>query len=309
LSLRGIFSLILLALYLKRRSVDIVQTYFIDSTIFGVVAAKLAGVKVIISCRRDLGFWYTKSLLKKFKLINRLTDRFLVNSLAIKNNIVRYEKVSEKMVDVIHNGIDALCFQEIRPAFVTDFLNDSKRRNLRIGIVANFNRDVKRVDLFVEAAAEVSKKHQKINFFIVGGGKQEEALKSLTRKLGIAQSVFFTGEKDSATPYIKNFDIGVLTSDSEGFSNVIMEYMAAGVPVVATNVGGNNELVQHGKTGLLVPKGDPVAIANAICLLVEDHNLRYKMGKFGLNAIQENFSWDKKIIEIQNYYQTLAEMG
>lgn len=309
LSFKGIKSFFSFVRFLKRRRVDIVQTFFFDSALFGVMAAKIAGIRSIISCRRDMGFWYDKRILLKLSLINRFTKKLLVNSAAIKNNVLRYEKVSEVKVDVIYNGISLKTFEAIAPIeinreFCVGFKEDSV-----VGIVANFNRDVKRVDLFIKAAAEVIKKFKRVNFLIIGGGKQEKALKSLTRKLGIEQSVFFAGKKDNAVSYIKNFDIGVLTSDSEGFSNVIMEYMAAGIPVVATNVGGNNELVQHGETGLLVAKGDHIAIAKAICLLIEHHNLRYKMGKCGFNAIQEKFSWSKKIIEIQNYYQTLVEMG
>lgn len=85
--------------------------------------------------------------------------------------------------------------------------------------------------------------------------------------------------------------------------------MAASIPVLSTDVGGNNELVQHGKAGLLVPKGDIQAIADAICILLKNQELRVKMGKSGFDLIHDKFSWEKKIIEIQNYYQRLMDMG
>jgi glycosyltransferase involved in cell wall biosynthesis len=311
LSLKGIISFFSFVKLLKRRRVDIVQTFFFDSTLFGVLAAKIAGIKTIISCRRDMGFWYDKSILLKLSLINRLTKRFLVNSAAIKKNVLQHENVSEGDIDVIYNGINQKAFEALAPKDLSLEYCESFKTNTVVGIVANFNRDVKRVDLFIEVAAEVLKKNKRVNFLIVGGckqAKQATALESLTIKLGISQSVFFSGKQDNAVPYIKKFDIGVLTSDSEGFSNVIMEYMAASIPVVATDVGGNNELVQHGKTGLLVPKGNIKAIADAICILLKNQELRFKMGKSGFDLIHDKFSWEKKIFEIQNYYQKLVDM-
>jgi glycosyltransferase involved in cell wall biosynthesis len=161
---------------------------------------------------------------------------------------------------------------------------------------------VKRIDLFIQAAAEVYKKYKNVYFVIVGGGNNEQELKTLANDLGVGDRVVFTGFKSYAVPYMKNFTIGVNTSDSEGFSNTILEYMAAGIPAVATNVSGNAELVQDGLTGILVPPGSPNELASAICDLLLDEKRRFQMGNNSKNIVRERYSWDKKIKEIEEYY-------
>jgi glycosyltransferase involved in cell wall biosynthesis len=141
---------------------------------------------------------------------------------------------------------------------------------------------------------------------IVGGGNNEQELKTLANDLGVGDRVVFTGFKSDAVPYMKNFTIGVNTSDSEGFSNTILEYMAVGIPVVATNVSGNAELVQEGKTGILVRPGNPGEIAHAICELLSDENMRHQMGIESKRIVEEKYSWDLKIKEIEDYYLNVA---
>jgi glycosyltransferase involved in cell wall biosynthesis len=175
-----------------------------------------------------------------------------------------------------------------------------------VGIVGNFNRKVKRIDLFIQAASEVNKKNKNVFFVIVGGGNNEQELKTLANNLGVGDRVVFTGFKSCAVPYIKNFTIGVNTSDSEGFSNTILEYMAAGIPVVATNVSGNAELVQDGITGILVPPGNPREIAYAICDLLSDESKRHRMGVESKKIVEEKYSWDFKIKEFEDYYLNVA---
>ena len=131
--------------------------------------------------------------------------------------------------------------------------------------------------------------------------------RELTYNLGIADRLIFVGKQDNAIPYIKNFDIGVLTSDSEGFSNALLEYMACGVASVATDVGGNRELIQNGKTGVLVPKGEPEALARAIIELLDDNEYRNWLGSNAKALVTSEYSWDKKIREIEKYYLDLLK--
>jgi glycosyltransferase involved in cell wall biosynthesis len=233
-------------MFLKKNSVQIVHTFFLDSALFGVISAKLAGIETIITSRRDLGFLYNKRLLRLLKFINLFTDRFVVNSISVKNELIKKEKVNSKLIDIIYNGIDLDRIDQATPADISKEFRLINYSNsvIIVGIVGNFNRKVKRIDLFIQAAAEVHKKYKNVYFMIVGGGNNEQELKNLANDLGVSDRIVFTGFKSYAVPYMKHFTIGVNTSDSEGFSNTILEYMAVASLVVANNGNGS---VQDGK--------------------------------------------------------------
>lgn len=302
-SLKGIRAFFSFVRFLRQHSVDIVQTYFHDSTLFGILAAKLSGARRAISCRRDLGFWYDNRLLSNLFLVNKLTDRILVNCVAVKDAVVLHEHLTPGKIDVIHNGLDLEAFDKVAPIDLQAEFPEIRNGDKVIGMVANYNREVKRVDLFIRAAAEVVRHHDDVRFLIIGGGGLENELKGLISSLGLEGRVILGGKRDPATPYIKAFDIGVLTSDSEGFSNVLLEYMAAGIPVIATEVGGNPEIVLNDTLGLLIPKGDFKALASAICSLLNHHVQRKEMGMNARKHIVDQYSWDMKVKEVERYYE------
>jgi len=304
-SYKSLVSFFRFARFLKKESVDIVQTFFFDSTVFGVLAAKLAGIRNIISCRRDMSFWYDKKILWGLKFVNRLTKKFLVNSNAVKDNLIRTEKVRPKAVDVIPNGVDVELVEVTQPIDLSKEFEGIEKKDSIVGMVANFNRRVKRVDVFLRAAVEVASQRREVKFLILGGGKLETELKELAQELGIWNMVIFGGKKDEVIPYIKSMNIGVLTSDSEGFPNVVLEYMASGIPVVATDGGGTKELIKNGLTGILVPPGDYKGIAEGICSLLLDRNKQISMGQEARRVVREKYSWDVKIKEIEAYYSSI----
>lgn len=295
--------------FLKRNSADIVQTFFFDSTLFGTIAARLARVTCVIASRRDMGFWYNKKILRIFKISNYFIDKFLVNSNAIKSFLSTHENIPTKSIEVIYNGIDLKLIDDSQPTCLNREFADIKSNDLIVGLVANFNRSVKRVDLFIKSASDLLSrmKNKNVKFFILGGGKYEKELKLMASDLNIEKHVIFAGTRNNAIPYIKAFNVGVLTSDSEGFSNVILEYMAAGIPVVATNIGGNTEIVVNGETGILVPTGDYKKIADAINTLLSDKEKRLSMGMNARKIIQTKFDWAIKINEVENYYRSLVK--
>jgi len=304
LSINGFFKLLRLVAYLRQNKIDIVQTYFFDSNLFGVLAARLAFVKKVISCRRDMGFWYSSGLVQILKCINFFVDRFLVNSLAIKENIIRSESVPSQNVDVIYNGISLEPFR--RKFDVSRIKRGQKIRpdDFVVGIVANLNRPVKRVDVFLRAAAEVLKRAESVSFVIVGGGKMEKELKSLAASLGIQDRVVFAGLQKDIFPFLSIFDVGVLTSESEGFSNSILEYMAAGIPVICTNSGGSRELVENEKNGYLVKVCDHHEMAVKILVVLGDNGLRQRMRTANQQRIKD-FAWPRIIRLIESYYYSL----
>ena len=304
-SLSSLLSFISFVRFLRKNRIDILQTFFFDSTLFGVLAGRLSGVKNVISSRRDMGFWHTYSSLKIMSILKHFTKRILVNSNAVKDAIVRQEKVSPESIDVIYNGVDIEKIDHEQSVSLSLEFKEIKREDIIVGMVANFNRKVKRVDVFLKAAAEVVVDVSNVKFLLVGGGKLESELRQLVRNLGVENIVIFAGKKPNAIPYIKRFDIGVITSDSEGFSNTILEYMVLGLPVIATDVGGNRELIEHGSTGMLVPPGDYKAIADSIDRLLNDRYTRSRMGDMARQVIIKRYAWTQKSIELEEYYLSI----
>ena len=292
-----------LARVLRELRIDILQTYFVDAQLVGIAAGRLAGVKKIVCCRRDLGFWHSRALLGLLRVADRFADCFQVNSMAVKAQVVKDELVDPGRVHVVYNGIDLKSFcradGRLRPPEADG--------HLRVGILANFNRAVKRVDVFLRAAAETFRRVPQVRFCIAGDGHLKGDLIALSRSLGIDAHVDFLGAVTDIPGIISGWDIGVITSDSEGFCNAILEYMAAGLPVVATAVGGNPELVEHGFTGYLVPAGDHRELAGKLCELLENDALRSEMGGRGRAVIEQRFDWARVIGSCEEFYCDLLE--
>jgi glycosyltransferase involved in cell wall biosynthesis len=296
-SIRAAGAMVELVRFLRRRRIDIVQTFFIDATIFGVVGAKLAGVQRILSSRRDLAFWSSRRTRRAFRLVNRWVDRFWANSEAVARHLEQTERISRERIDVIYNGIDLQAFGGgPSPVGLVEPV---------VGIVANLNREVKRVDLFVRAAALVTDDFPSARFQIVGDGHLRPGLEALARELDLGDRLEFLGRRSDVAHIARRFSVGVICSDSEGFSNSIIEYFAMGIPVVATSVGGNPEIVADGVDGRLVRPDDHRALAAGLAGLLKNEPLRLEMGARGKKKIAASFAWPSRIGEIEAYYQSL----
>jgi L-malate glycosyltransferase len=308
-SSRGLRRLVWLARFLKRERIEILQTFLIDACILGIVAGSLGGVPAIVSSRRDLGFWYTPKLLFVFRILSRWVDYYMVNSQTVKQSVSRNEGVTPCKISVIYNGIDIQRFNRPEESEILKTREKAaiSQEDFVIGIVANLNRQVKRVDIFLKAAHEIHKAHGNTIFMIIGDGCLKKELINLSSALGIDRRTVFLGFQKDLTEYLPLFDIGVLTSDSEGFSNAILEYMAAGIPVVATDCGGNSELLDNGLTGILVPPGDHEGIAEGICSLLCHRERRISMGEEARRVVREKYAWDVKIEELEEYYLSMVK--
>ena len=297
------------ARFLRKENVDIVQTYFFDSNCLGVLCGRVAHVKKIISCRRDLGFWYTKNLLLFLQICNALTDRILVNSNSVKDNVLRLEKVYPNKIDIIKNGIDASSYR-YEPSFRVAARNELSvdQDDVCIGLIANMSRPVKRVDLFVEAARIILSKGIHAKFFILGDGYLRDELQERVDSYCLASQIIFLGKKFDKRRLLSALDIAVLSSDAEGFSNAIMEYMAAGIPTVASNVDGNLELIKPGNNGLLFEKGNAEDLSKKLLELILHPSLCLKLGGRAVEDIA-SYDWSNRKKEITEYYTQLLGKG
>ena len=243
-----------------------------------------------------MGFNLTKKDIAFLKVANRFISCVITNSRAVQTQAMQLEGLPESKSRVIYNGI---AFDQIP--------QQSNNSNDRVvGIVANLNRPVKRVDLFIQAASIIHKDYPDVKFQVIGDGPLRKELENLAAQLGVNASIYFLGRRNDAQSLLEGMTIGVLCSDSEGFSNAIMEYMAAGLPVVATHVGGNPELVQHGKTGLLVPANDVTALAQAIKGLLLRPGTAVEMGHAGREFLIKEFSLDQMLRKTTQLYESFV---
>jgi glycosyltransferase involved in cell wall biosynthesis len=242
-----------------------------------------------------MGFWQTPRTLAASRFVARFVDRYVVNSFAVRERVADNERVSREKIEIVRNGYSA-------PA--PDGIEAERKRAADalphggplVGIVANV-RPIKRIDTLIRAFGRVASRHPAARLAIVGAdGDTAQSpgsiagLRRLAASLGVDERVTFTGAVDVAQAFVERFDVAVLCSESEGLSNAIIEYMAAGKPVVCTDAGGNPELVQEGVNGFLVPVGDDAALASRIVALLDDSATAQRMGAAGRARVEVRHS-------------------
>src|SRR5438094_9251895 len=206
----------------------------------------------------------------------RLAHRVIANCHVVENQLIR-EGVNPKRIVQHYNGLD---LKRMRvPAGVPR--SDVRAKfglphdRLLISIVANLHNPVKDHPMFLRAAARVRAVVPDTAFVIAGEGELRENLRELAEQLGIRNDVFFIGRCEDVASLLFASDVGALSSKAEGFANAILEYMAAGLPVVATDVGGVREAIVEGKSGFIVASADADAMATRILqVLSDDENAR-----------------------------------
>ena len=284
-----------LARSLRRDNTSIVQTFFQDGTIFGGLAARLAGTPVRIASFRDLGFWRTPGKELVLRRVYGGMTWFVANSPAVRDDFCRRDGLDPAGVTVIPNGIEIehIAFTPPRP------------RPAVVGIVGNLNRPVKRIDLFVEAAGLLHRHHPGVRWEIIGDGPLRPALAARADALGLGAVLSFHGRVPDASRLVSDWDVGVLCSDSEGFSNALLEYMLAGAAVVATDVGGNAAAIVHDATGLLVPVGDASALAAAVGSLLADGTLAGRLAGAAAVEARARYAWPRCVAAHEELYARL----
>jgi L-malate glycosyltransferase len=289
--------------YLRNHQIQIAHAYMNKTATFAVLTA-LASHRIVVTSRLNTGYWYTPRLRAMFALLNLRTDGIMANSIEAKRIAVETEGLHPDRVTVVYQGVDMTKFSRgLGDPSACDRLGIP--RNTRVvGIVANL-RPVKDHSLFLRAAKIVAGEVDDVVFLLVGRGELYQELSNLSYELGISERVFFTQGEGNVMDHLARMSIGCLTSFSEGFSNAIMEYMAAGLPAVAIDVGGNRDAIVDGETGYLVSERSPEAFAEPLIKLLRDEELRAKMGDKGFQRCVENFEVGKTIGQLEEFYESL----
>jgi glycosyltransferase involved in cell wall biosynthesis len=299
---------------LRRDRIQVLHTYNFYPTVFAVPVARLLGVPIVVSIR-DIGVYLSPRQRRVQRLVCRLADRIVANADAVKQWLVA-EGYDPAKITVIRNGIELERFAGVGP-------NGHLRRELGLAtsdrIVAVLSRLVpmKGIEDFLDAAPLVARQVPTARFLIIGDGHivkdgavvpdlaYRRTLEQRAQLLGLGDRVVFAGLRLDVPDLLASVAVSVLPSLSEGLSNVLLESMAAGLPVVATRVGGNAEVVEDERTGLLVPPRDPTALAQAICRLLESQDLAASFGRAGRRRVAEHFSVARLVADTEQLYESL----
>lgn len=293
---------------LRERDIAIVQTYDFYTNVFGMAGAALAQVPVRIAARRETDGVRTGAQKWIERRAFNLSHVIVVNAEAVRRHLTR-DGVSEQKIVTIYNGIDTMRIAP-QPTFKRNEILavhslPIERHRRFVTIVANTRYEVKDHPMFLRAAALVYKEVPEAVFVIAGEGALRKSLLGLATDLGIEKNTFFIGRCERVGELLGISDVCVLSSKAEGFSNSILEYMAAARPVVATDVGGAAEAIVEGETGYLVPSGDAETMAARIISLLRDPNRARAMGERGREIVKQKFSSRAQLENTQAMYDRL----
>ncbi len=294
--------------YLRQERPDIAHCYLYPAQIWGGIAARLTGVPILMTSRRVLGeFKQRKPYLQWIEnWVNRFTDVVIVNSYAVRDDALRRERIPDQKVRMVHNGVDTRKF--VPQAELSAEQRFAKRRELgipqdapAIGMVANLI-PYKGYREFIMAAADVQRDYPEARFFCIGQDRGIQAeLAQLAQSLGI-RHCYFTGISLDILEWFALLDIYVSASYEEAFSNALLEAMASGVPVIATEVGGTPEVVRHHQTGVLIPPKDASALAHAISTLLSHPEMARRLATNARMNIEKHFSIECMVTNMEKIY-------
>lgn len=295
------------ARYLKKECIDIVHAYGFYAITFAVPPARFAGVPAIVASIRDTGDHLTPMKRRVQKQICRLADCVLANAEAVRQNLLESGYNGEKIA-VIKNGISLTgYFKRGSSSGLREELGAPADAPL-IAVLSRL-RPLKGIEYFLKAAAIIAPRFPNARFLLIGDGPYREQLEQHVARLELGRRVIFMGFRLDIPKLLSEITLSVLPSLSEGLSNALLESMAAGIPVVATRVGGNPELVEDGTTGLLVPTRDHQALAGAISLLLGNPDLAERMGAAARQRVAERFPMQLAIRTTERLYQRLLRKG
>lgn len=287
--------------------IDVVHTHlWCRSNVYGRAAAALARVPVIVATEQGrITVRPPKRLLADY-ILGPFTDGFIAVSRAVKEHMVQQQGVPAHKIRVIYNGIDPNQFQVCESQTVV-------RRSLGlpvgvplIGCVARLE-PVKGHSYLIDAMAEIRAHLPQAILLIVGTGTAQVTLREKVRKQGLSGAVLFLGERQDIPTLLRAMDLFVLPSLDEGLGIALLEAMAMGLPVVATNVGGIPEVVDNGRTGILVPPQDSEALAQAVIALLRDEKRRQRMGMLGKERALSQFTAQRSAAQLETLYRSLLQ--
>lgn len=298
-------ALLFLFRLMRTEQIDVVHTYLYSrSSVYGRLAAILARVPVIVASEMGRVGQYSWKRRGAEWLLARFTDHFVTPSQATRVNLIRTDRIPPSQVTVIYPGIDSRQLDVEETPAIARYRLGVPAQGAVIGVLARLDPVKRHADL-IAAFPQILQVAPTTRLIFIGDGPAAPNLRRLVHETGVAEQVYFLGERRDIPRVLNALDLLVLPSQQEGLPNSILEAMAAGVPVVATRVGGIPEIVVDGATGLLVSPGDPMALANAINSLLRNPGDRRRMGAQGLARVEVHFTARRAAAELETLYWRL----
>lgn len=306
ISLSGAQQYLRLRRFIRRERFHVVHAHDLWSNLLAVPAAYLARAPVIISSRRDLGHlpWYTPTRIRVLRWIQGLSDVVIANSDGVRNFVVAKHGLPAARVRVLHNAVDYQRFASAHGDRAKLFATLDAQQIL-VAVLANMRTPVKGHAELVAAAREVCGEFAMVKFLLIGEGGLQPAIDQQIRERGLEKHFMFLGHRDDVAEVLRCCDFSVFPSKAEGFPNAVLESMAAGLPVVATQIESIREIIRDGEHGLLVPPGDAGALAQAILRLLRSRELARGLARAGQERVAREFSYDRLLSGLRSLYGEL----
>lgn len=286
----------------KADGFDLAHIFFNDASVICPPMFALAGIKSIIS-RRDMGFWYTPMYRKLLPLTGKYVACALSNSRAVAEVTGAVERIPAAKLRVIYNGFN----RSFNSSASIPELESLRATGAQIfGLVANI-RPIKRMQDAISALARLDLNHNP-HLVIIGAGDATE-LASLASQLGVGERVHFLGSRSDIPECLQYLCAGLLCSESEGFSNAIVEYQFAGLPVICSRTGGNPEAVSHGETGCLYEVGDVPALSAAMASVLQEPERAAAMGAAAKQQAESRYTISAMLNQHLALYRELTGAG
>lgn len=289
---------------LRRERTQILHTFNLYPNVFAIPAARLAGVPVIIATLRDMGDLWTPMQRRAQRWVCRAAHRVVANADAVREQALKDGYQPEKLC-VIRNGLDLATFSSAHDHVLQREALGLPPHVPVVAVFSRLNHEVKGVHCFLEAAACVAPLHPDVRFLVVGDGPLRPGLEAMAERLGLGERVRFAGFRSNVGEAMTTVSISVIPSRSEGLSNVLLESMAASLPVIATRVGGTPEVVEDQLSGLLVPPRDPAALARSIGTLLSDPALASSLGRAARRRVERLFQLRRMVAETESLYDNM----
>jgi glycosyltransferase involved in cell wall biosynthesis len=295
--------------HLSDKRIGILQTHCFYTNVFGMTAGWLARVPVRIAARRETNVeWRTPMQKAVQRIAYALSHVIVANSTAVRRTLIE-EGIREEKTKVIHNGLDltrVTAPQGLDRGSKLELFGLPRDENLKyVTMLANLHDRVKGHETFLRAARLVRDRDSNARFVIAGEGRLLEPMREIATFLGLEDDVFFIGRCSDIASLLALSNVCVSSSMSEGFSNSILEYLGAGRPVVATDVGGTAEAVVEGRNGYLVTPGDHEPMGSRILKLLGNSDLASAMGRRGREKVEHEFSCEAQLRCTENLYRRL----
>lgn len=294
--------------WLRTSRIDILHTHDFYTNVFGMAGGALARLPVRVASMRETAGMRSASQKQVQRIAYSLAHHVVANSNAVRKKLIAGGTGAAK-VTVVYNGLDLkrLATRASRPESLSllGLPPDEIQPRRFVSMVANMRHEVKDYPMFLRSARKVRDAVPDAAFLLAGEGELTDSLRALANELSIEGSAFFLGRCENVAELLSISEICVLSSKAEGFSNSILEYMAAARPVVVTDVGGAREVVIEGETGYLVPSGDDAMMAAQLIALLRDPERARLMGDKGRRLVEEKFSCEAQLARTEELYERL----